>query len=720
MLKDVDLLDEAQARDELARLSQEIAKHADLYHAKDQPDLLDSEYDAMVRRNAAIEKRFPHLVRDDTPSNDVGAAPSSQFAKVTHAQPMLSLDNLFDRADVDEWLEQRMRFLSLPLDAELTVTGEYKLDGLSLSLRYENRQLASAATRGDGTTGEDVTANARFVEGIPHRLPEDAPDVFEVRGEVYMTKAMFLALNESFAAGRVFANPRNAAAGSLRQKDAAKTAKRGLMFAPHGVGEASAPIGSEWPEIIAKLSAWGFGPADGPQDHVSVHTGTIATIADLIMDRFGEIEAGRAGLPFDIDGVVYKIADVKTRERLGQVSRTPRWAVAHKFPAERASTNLDDITVQVGRTGRITPVARVQPVNVGGVIVSNSTLHNEDHIKKLDLRIGDTVVLQRAGDVIPQIVAYSTSREAHDALPPYVFPTQCPVCGSTIVRDPEEADSYCEGSLHCAAQIAERLIHIAGRDALDIDGLGDKNVVELNEAGFLKRPADIFLLGRHRDDMLRRERWGQTKVDNLLRSIDAARSTTVDRALYSLGIRHVGHSATKALAREWGGIDEVLLRIREMSDLRRQVSGQLHGDGATQAVADEKALKKVAETVAIPDIGPVVMRNLLDFFEDEGNAALATALFEQLDLKVLEKVKALASQINGKTVVFTGTLVMMSRDEAKAQAERLGAKASGSISAKTDLVVAGPGAGKKMAQAEALGIRVIDEAAWQEIVRTAG
>ena len=715
-MTDIETMTEDEARAELATLAAEIARHSALYHTEDRPELADGDYDALVRRNKAIEDRFPDLTRADTPSDKVGSAPSPKFTPVRHAVQMLSLDNLFSRDDAEEWVARTRKYLGLAPGTPLDMTSEFKLDGLSLSLRYEGRRLKCAATRGDGAVGEDVTANARVVSGIPHELPADAPDLLEVRGEVYMGKQTFIEINESGVAGRTFANPRNAAAGSLRQKDAAKTAKRGLVFAPHGIGESSDPATGTWSDVIARLSGWGFGPEGGPQDRVWRHDGSV----DAIMAVFKEIERDRSALPFDIDGVVHKVDLIETRDRLGQVSKTPRWAIAHKFPAERASTTLRDITVQVGRTGRITPVARLDPVSVGGVFVSNATLHNADFITSMGLRIGDTVTLQRAGDVIPQIVGYETPTDVHEGLAPYAFPTSCPVCGSAIVRDPDEADSYCEGSLHCGAQIVERLVHIAGRGALDIDGLGDKIIGELHADGILAKPADIFRLGRHRADLVEREGWGTTSVDNLLRSIDTARRTTVDRGLYSLGIRHVGPTATKSIAREWGTIEEVKLRIAEMADLRDVAYGQFHDAGASHRVADDKALKKVAETVAIPDIGPVVMRNLIDFFSDEGNARLADALFSELDLQVLEKVRTLQSEVSGKVVVFTGSLESMSREEAKAQAERLGAKPSGAISAKTDLLVAGPGAGSKISKASSLGIRTISEQEWLEIVRNAG
>lgn len=716
MNDDIDAMTESQAREELATLAAEIERHSSLYHTDDQPELIDAEYDALVRRNTAIEEKFPHLVRLDTPSNKVGAAPSSKFLPVTHAVQMLSLDNLFNREDADEWLKRTRKFLGFASDSPLPMTSEMKLDGLSLSLRYENRILTCAATRGNGTVGENVTANAKVVTGIPHRLPDAAPDILEVRGEVYMTKQQFLDLNESGAAGKEFANPRNAAAGSLRQKDAAKTAARGLVFAPHGMGETSARISDTWKEAVAILSQWGFGPAGGPQDSVWSHDGSV----DAVMGVFAEIEAIRATLPFDIDGVVHKVDAISLRERLGQVSRTPRWGVAHKFPAERATTPLNDITVQVGRTGRITPVARVEPVSVGGVIVSNVTLHNQDHIAKYDLRIGDVVELQRAGDVIPQIVGHVTSPETHEALPPYVFPTSCPVCGSPIARDPEEADSYCTGGLHCEAQIVERLKHLVSRDALDIDGIGEEIIRELHAEGILDSLHDVFRLRDHRGALITREGWGVASVDKMLASIEAARSTTVDRALYALGIRLVGRTSTKALAINLGDTEAIVTRMRELGEIRRMTRDELIAQGMDASKADQRGLKKAAEDLAIPGVGPAIIRNFSDFLADPENAREAFDLWTELDVRDLERIASVASEVTGKTVVFTGSLETMSRDEAKAQAERLGAKASGSISAKTDLLVAGPGAGSKLKKAQDLGVRTITEQEWLDIVRNAG
>jgi len=721
-MTNVEEMTEDQAKTELDRLASEIAHHAKLYHTDDQPVLLDAEYDGMFRRNAAIEKRFPHLVRGDTPSTKVGGPVSGKFAKVTHARQMLSLDNAFTCEDVEEKVGQIRRFLALPDDMPLPMDSEYKMDGMSISLRYENRRLACAATRGTGEIGENVTANALHVEGIPHDLPADAPDLLEVRGEVYMSKRNFLDLNERIvreaeAAGKepkLYANPRNAAAGSLRQVNAAKTAERRLSFVLHGLGETSGTLDCSWSEIVADLQIWGFG---APLPHAGLwhHDGSV----DAIMKVYDTIETERATLPFDIDGVVHKVDDTTLRDRLGQVSRTPRWAFAHKFPAERATSPLRDIEVQVGRSGTITPVARIEPVGVGGVIVSNSTLHNEDQVKRLDLRVGDIVVLQRAGDVIPEIIGYATPQNEHDRLPPWIFPTSCPVCGSALERAEDEAATYCTGGLHCEAQIVERLKHVGSREALDIDGFGDKVVREFHEIGLLSRPRDIFRLHQSRDMLIGRDGWGVSSVDKLLSAIEGARRATVDRAFYSLGIRHVGRTVTKQLAREIGDAGQIMSRFRELGALADTAEAEFLAKGLAPEKARARALKKAAEALSIPGIGPEIVDRMLGFIADDENREIAVDLWSELDIQPLEKVKTMESAVSGKTVVFTGTLVTMSRDEAKAQAEKLGAKASGSISAKTHLVVAGPGAGKKIEQAKALGIEVLDEEGWIAIVRAA-
>ena len=710
----VDELTPSQAGDELSRLSAEITRHNQLYHAEDNPQISDGEFDALMRRHRAIEERFPDLVRPDTPSKSVGATPSADFAPITHSQPMLSLDNVFSREEMVDWLASRFKALGLPEGHPLAMTSELKLDGVSLSLRYENRMLITAATRGNGQVGEDVTANARTILGIPRQLPDDAPDILEVRGEVIMPRDTFLALNESGAAGRVFKNPRNAAAGSLRQKDPSKTAKRGLVFLPHGFGEVSGKIFGSWSEILHEFRRWGFGTGtDWTQATIWKTTGNI----DEIMSYFDTALANRPDLPFDIDGMVIKFDSLADRDALGQVSRTPRWGIAQKFPAERCITRLNAIDIQVGRTGRITPVARLEPITVGGVVVSNATLHNEDHIATLDLREGDLIILQRAGDVIPQIVGLADKNAGHGDRASFAFPTACPSCGSAVLRADGEADAYCEGSLHCPAQMLERLVHIAGRDALDIDGLGEKIIAEFLAENMLHAPADIFRIINYRPSLIAREGWGQASADKLLKSIEAARHTTVDRALYSLGIRHFGRSATKAVARAWGEIEAVLDMIENMQIVRSAAYDQALGKGADSKAADAAAMKSVAEAVAIPDIGPVVLRNLLDFFSDVDNRLRATELFDQLHLTALQKVEVTTSPVTGKTVVFTGSLETMSREGAKEQAEKLGAKVSGSISKKTDILVAGPGAGSKLQKAQDIGtIQILDEKGWHELV----
>ena len=714
-VKPIENLTRAEAQTELAELATQISRHAALYHTEDAPEIDDAAYDALMRRNSEIEERFPDLVRADTPSNAVGSTPSARFAPIVHAMPMLSLENAFSREDIEDKIRQMRKYLSLPNDAPLWLTSEFKLDGLSVSLRYEDGVLKSAATRGDGTTGEDVTANARVVEGIPHTLPAGVPGIVEVRGEVYMPKATFLALNASGAAGKTFANPRNAAAGSLRQKDASKTAMRGLVFAPHGIGECSIDIAAQGGDIMRTLSRWGFGPADGPQESVWEHKGT----ADAVMTVFNQIEEARADLPFDIDGVVTKVSDHGLRQRLGQISRTPRWAWATKFPAERAITTLEAIDIQIGRMGRATPVARLTPVNVGGVVVSNCTLNNQDHIASLDLRIGDKVVLQRAGDVIPQIVGHLDDGEDRTALLPYQFPTQCPVCNSALVRVDGEANYFCVGGTHCQAQILGRLEHVASRNALDIDGLGGKAIAELHEAGYLEGLHSIFRLGSHRQEIMARDGWGAASVDAMLASIERSRKTSVDRAFFSLGIHHVGQTVTKLLAREIGTTDEILERCREMADVRDAVYDQERAKDVPPEKARARALRKAAEMLGIAGIGPEIVGSLLDFVHDDDNRRDAFDLWSELDIAPLEKVGTIASEVSGKTVVFTGTLETMSRDEAKAQAERLGAKVSGSVSAKTDLLVAGPGAGSKMAKAAAMGVRTVTEQEWVEIANAA-
>jgi DNA ligase (NAD+) len=704
-------LSETEAEEELALLASEIARHNALYHGEDAPEISDAEYDALVRRNAEIEKRFPQLVREDSPSRKVGAAPSPHLAKVRHALPMLSLDNAFNEEDVADFLARVRRFLALPPDAEVAVTAEPKIDGLSCSLRYEKGVLRQAATRGDGSVGEDVTANVRTIGDIPDRLAGDAPDVFEIRGEVYMSKADFAALNARLLAEaedpekvRQFANPRNAAAGSLRQKDAAITAARPLRFYAHGWGEVSAlPADSQY-EMMKTIERWGLPVA---RDLKRV------TDAAALIDHYRTIEGHRADYPFDIDGVVYKVDRLDWQRRLGQVARAPRWAVAHKFPAEQAETTLEGIDIQVGRTGKLTPVARLQPVSVGGVTVTNATLHNADEIERLGVRIGDRVLIQRAGDVIPQVLQNLTPDAARQA---YVFPTECPECGSEAVREEGEVDVRCTGGLICPAQRVERLRHFVSRHALDIEGLGMVSIESFFRDGILQSPADIFRLHEKRDLLLGRERWAETSVENLLAAIDAKREPPLDRFLYALGIRHIGEVTARDLARSYRSLDGFMAMIRSALDRRASLQ---RAEGETEEKFQQRRNREVVAVIATPNIGPEVANALLDFFDEPHNRE---ALDDLLDAgcrpsDLIWQTKQ--TPVSGKTIVFTGSLETLSRDEAKAQAEALGAKVAGSVSAKTDLVVAGPGAGSKLKKAQELGIEVIDEAGWAAIVAAA-
>jgi DNA ligase (NAD+) len=672
---------EAEAANRLMRLARLIAHHDKLYHDQDAPEISDAEYDALVQENRELEAQFPNLVRADSPSQRLGAVPTSALAKVNHAKPMLSLDNAFSTEEVEDFIGRVRRFLSLPAGEPIALTAEPKIDGLSCSLRYEKGQLVLAATRGDGTVGEDVTPNARTIGDIPQVL-NGAPDILEVRGEVYMSKADFAALNErqEAAGGKIFANPRNAAAGSLRQKDAKVTAARPLRFLAHGWGELTEPLGETQAEAMAKMASLGF-----PVSDLLKHCDTL----DEALSHYRLIEHERADLPLDIDGVVYKVDRLDWQERLGFVSRSPRWGLAHKFPAEKAETTLEAIDIQVGRTGKLTPVGRLKPVGVGGVIVSNVTLHNRDEIARLGLRVGDRVRIQRAGDVIPQVVENLSRDEPRD---PYLFPDHCPECQSEAVAEEGEVDVRCTGGLICPAQRIERLRHFVSRGAMDIDGLGEKSIVEFVELGWLSGPADIFRLKDHRSQLIGREGWQAKSVDNLLDAIENRIGFDPARFLFGLGIRHIGAVTAKDLMKCFGTIEEL-----------------------ERVARSDNAL---AELSSVEGVGAIVAEAIVDFFHEPHNREELAELLE------LARPAAFVSttretEWTGKTIVFTGSLETMSRDEAKAQAERLGARAAGSVSAKTDLVVAGPGAGSKLKKAEELGIRVIGEAEWAEIVAAA-
>ena len=680
---------DAEAAAELERLAGEIAYHNKRYHTEDAPEISDAEYDVLIRRNAAIEAAFPPLIRADSPSRQVGAAPAGHLAKVAHARPMMSLDNGFSDEDAREFVTRVRRFLKLAEGEPVALTAEPKIDGLSCSLRYEDGRLVQALTRGDGAVGEDVTANVAAIGDIPQAIAADA--IFEVRGEVYMDKAAFAALNARLLAeggegARQFANPRNAAAGSLRQKDASVTRSRPLRFLAHGWGEATALPGDTQAAVVDTLKLWGFPIADGFRRCASI---------DEALEQYRAIETTRADLPFDIDGVVYKVDRLDWQARLGSVGRAPRWALAHKFPAERAQTTLNAIDIQVGRTGKLTPVARLAPVTVGGVVVTNATLHNKDEIARLGVRPGDRVMLQRAGDVIPQIVENLTLAEDR---PAFAFPDHCPACGSEAVAEAGEVDIRCTGGLICPAQRLERLRHFVSRGALDIEGLGEKTLVEFIELGWLHEPADIFRLHEHRDALIGREGWQAKSVDALLAAIEAKRAPDAARLLFALGIRHVGSISAR----------DLLKAFRTLPALREAAEAARAGD------ADA-----AHQLQAIDGIGPSVVGALGDFFHEPHNRAAWDDLMAQVSPPDFV-VETRASEVSGQIVVFTGSLETLSRDEAKAQAEALGARVAGSVSAKTGLVVAGPGAGSKLKKAAELGVRVVDEAGWAAIVAAAG
>jgi DNA ligase (NAD+) len=725
---DKDSVNQAQAAAELERLAREIAHHNRLYHQQDAPEISDADYDALVRRNTELEAAFPHLVRADSPSKAVGAAPAAHLSKVAHKLPMLSLDNAFDADAVRDFVGRVRRFLNLAPDEEVALTAESKIDGLSCSLRYEQGQLVLAATRGDGSTGEVVTENVRTIGDIPQNLysresgnpdwapacagAQGIPDVFEIRGEIYMTKQDFADLNARMLAeagdpakARQFANPRNGAAGSLRQKDPSVTASRPLRFFAHGWGEASALPADTQFGVMQAIASWGFAISPDMRRFTEIET---------MLDHYAAIERGRADLPFDIDGVVYKVDRLDWQRRLGQVAKAPRWAIAHKFPAERAETILRAIDIQVGRTGKLTPVARLEPVNVGGVMVTNATLHNADEIQRLDVRIGDRVRLQRAGDVIPQIVGVTSDPAAHAALPTFIFPSLCPQCGSEAVREEGEVDIRCTGGLICPAQRFERLRHFVSRGALDIEGLGERTIQEFLDLGWVTEPADIFRLSRYRDDLLARPGWKETSVDNLLAAIVAKRSPDAARLLFGLGIRHIGIVTARDLLKRYTNLDV----LRELADEIIALRAAQPALGEDQARFRTRLDKMIAERIGVDNVGAAVGHALADFFHEPHNRTVWDDLLREVSPAPF-KVKTLDSPVTGKTLVFTGSLEQLSRDEAKAQAEALGAKVAGSVSAKTDLVVAGPGAGSKLKKAAELGIAVIDEAAWLDIVRAA-
>jgi DNA ligase (NAD+) len=682
-----DAISEAEAAAELARLAAEIAHHDRAYHQQDAPEISDAAYDALRARNAAIEARFPALIRPDSPSRRVGAAPEGGFAKLRHLQPMLSLDNVFDAEGFAEFAARVRRFLGLAAGAPLRLVGEPKIDGLSINLTYEHGKFSRGATRGDGTEGEDVTANLRTIKSVPQRLHGPAPALIEIRGEVFMTKADFLALNAAQAKAdeRLFANPRNAAAGSLRQLDPRITGSRPLSLFAYAMGEASEAPAATHSDYLDRLRAWGF--AVNPLSRL------LADEAEAAAFQAG-MAAGRAGLDYDIDGVVYKIDDLALQQRLGFVGRAPRWATAWKFPAEQATTVLRAIRLQVGRTGALTPVAELEPVNVGGVLVSRASLHNEDEIARKDVRIGDTVLIQRAGDVIPQVVAVVTERPR--GAEKFVFPDHCPVCGSLALRPPGEVVRRCTGGLTCPAQVVERLIHFASRPAFDIDGMGDKTVAEFHAAGWLTGPADIFRLPAREAEIAAREGWGALSARNLVRAIEARRTIPLDRFIYALGIRRIGERNARLLARHYA----------RFPDWRAQMlAATTVGSEAREALG------------SILGIGPAIAEELADFFCEPRNVETLDELAALLDIVRAPRGAEADSAVAGKTVVFTGTLETMTRPEAKARAEALGANVTESVSKKTDFVVVGADPGSKARKARDLGLRVLTEAEWRALAQ---
>ena len=692
-LRDIppDQLGEDEAARELEALAAEIGHHSDLYHNHDAPEISDAAYDALFRRNEAIERRFPHLMRADTPSERVGASPPGAFAKVRHSAPMLSLNNAFTAEDVTAFIERIHRFLGLADDYPLHFIAEPKIDGLSCALRYENGRLVLAATRGDGTTGEDVTRNAMMVPSIPQTLRAPFPASIEVRGEVYMERHAFAELNaRRAAAGEVLlSNPRNAAAGSLRMQDPSITAERPIAFFAYALGPSSEPLGSTQAAIRERLSEMGFtinGPSRGCDD------------AAALMAYYNDIQDQRPHMSFDIDGVVYKLDRLDLQTRLGFAGRAPRWAIAHKFPAEQARTVLNGILIQVGRTGTLTPVADLEPITVGGVVVTRATLHNEDELARKDARVGDTVILQRAGDVIPQIVSVVLDQRPPGAMP-FVFPETCPVCGARAVREAGEVARRCTAGLVCNAQAALRLKHFVSRDALDIEGLGDRTIRDFHAHGLIRMPGDIFRLSRPETGTAAKlaewEGWGARSIENLFSAIDARRVVPLDRLIHGLGIRQVGQTTARLLARVYHSLDHLR---RTMDD------------------AQDRTGEAYRELVAIEQIGPSVAADLLDFFAESHNRDVLDDLLTEITVQDAEIMMASDSPVAGKTVVFTGSLETLTRSEAKARAESLGAKVAGSVSAKTDYVVAGGDAGSKLSKARDLGVKVLSEEEWRVLI----
>lgn len=758
-----------EASMELKALAAEIKHHDDLYHRKDAPAISDADYDALRRRNDELEAAFPQFIQKDSPSKRVGSAPAAGFRKHKHAKSMLSLDNAFQDSDVVDFQEKIRRFLGLSATAQVAMMAEPKIDGLSASIRYEDGKLVVGATRGDGQVGEDITANLKTIADIPHEITaDDFPSVFEVRGEVYMAKSDFQALNaaQEEKGAKVFANPRNAAAGSLRQLDSSVTASRPLGFFAYAWGEVSdLSAFKSQQDMMDALKRWGF--------KVNPLTKLCDDVAALLA-HYHAIEEQRASLDYDIDGVVYKVNDLALQDRLGFVARSPRWAIAHKFPAEKAMTVVEDIDIQVGRTGALTPVAKLTPVTVGGVVVSNATLHNRDEIERLDVRIGDTVEIQRAGDVIPQVVRVIMDQRPADTTA-FQFPDHCPVCGSHAVAEGSDVVVRCTGGLVCSKQMTERLKHFVSRNAFDIEGMGAKQIEAFFEAKLVKSPVDIFRLQEKNQDLdpplEKWPGWGDQSVANLFRAIDARRTIDLDRFLYALGIRHIGQQNAKLLARTYGSIDgfiEAMTKARlameqllpEGSEFPTTLSAILLNLASLKSFQDVLATGKMANVTtfvekraasqnseddllkkylsyqhaadvafepvrqlmavnedlsSIDGFGKEMILSLYEFFMEANNRAVVDDLMAVLTIEEMESA-ADDSPVSGKTVVFTGSLELMTRNEAKAKAESLGAKVSGSVSKKTDYLVAGPGAGSKLKKAEELGVKVLTESEWLALI----
>ncbi len=674
---------------EITTLRAEVEQLNRAYYQDDDSPASDAEYDAKFRRLQELEAAFPELADPESPTQTVGAAPAAGFAKVTHSVPMLSLSNAFSEEDLTEFFARVRRFLGLGPEDAVEVTAEPKIDGLSASLRYENGRFVQGATRGDGSVGEDITRNLETLNEIPDRI-SGAPDIVEVRGEVYMNGEDFAALNkrQEEAGSKIFANPRNAAAGSLRQKDPEITRSRALKFFAYSWGEVAEPLADTHGGALDRFREWGF--------TVNPETRIVRSVSEA-MDFYRDIMARRATLGYDIDGIVYKVNRLDWQSRLGMVSRAPRWAIAHKFPAEKAQTIIESIDIQVGRTGALTPVARLKPVTVGGVVVSNATLHNADEIERKDIHVGDLVTIQRAGDVIPQVVEAVRSPESSPER--YSFPELCPECGSQAMREPGEAVTRCTGGLVCPAQAVERLKHFVSRDAFDIEGFGGKTIDSFYRDGMVMNPADIFTLAerdkRSLTPLSKREGWGRTSAENLFKAIDDRRGIPLDRFIFGLGIRQVGQATAKLLARNYGSLD----------DLRSAMDR-----------AGDEASDDYAQLLSIDQIGKVMAADIIGFFAEQHNRDLLDRLTEFLDIQPYVAPAAVSSNVSGKTVVFTGTLEKMTRSEAKSRAETLGAKVAGSVSKKTDYVVVGADAGSKAKKAAELGVTILTEDEWLEMI----